>query len=306
MAYVYNKVNWEDLPSTNTPRNATNLGNMDTGIKENNNMLNGTKPMGSIVVDDVKCKNMLNYDLFLLGNISNTGEYQYNTINFVSDYIEVQPNTKYIASANAPQKFFQITEFDSSKTFIQKKSISDVSLNPITTTSNTKYIRVSYNKDNITTMSKQYLEEVEAQLELGEVRTSYTPYKDFENEEVYSTNEIVIGRWIDGKPLYRKTYQTTNIASTNTNIVDITNLNIDTPVRLYGMIISSTGNKFIIPSYDSSATYNIILANLTSIRGRAVLGDGGSIVNAYITIEYTKTTSGTRMLNVVNEEEEDR
>ena len=32
---AYTKVNWEDLPSTNTPLNATNLNKMDTQIKQN-------------------------------------------------------------------------------------------------------------------------------------------------------------------------------------------------------------------------------------------------------------------------------
>lgn len=31
---AYTRVNWEDLPSTNTPRNATNLNKMDKGIKD--------------------------------------------------------------------------------------------------------------------------------------------------------------------------------------------------------------------------------------------------------------------------------
>lgn len=37
----YTRVNWENLPSTNTPVNATNLNKMDLGIKENNNVIGG-------------------------------------------------------------------------------------------------------------------------------------------------------------------------------------------------------------------------------------------------------------------------
>ena len=32
---AYTRVNWEDLPSTNTPINATNLNKMDEGIEDN-------------------------------------------------------------------------------------------------------------------------------------------------------------------------------------------------------------------------------------------------------------------------------
>lgn len=47
---AYTRVNWEDLPSTATPRNATNLNKMDIGIKTNDDKLEGNTSMGNIIV----------------------------------------------------------------------------------------------------------------------------------------------------------------------------------------------------------------------------------------------------------------
>lgn len=51
------KINFENLPSTNTPINATNLNLMQSNVEE---ALSGVEPMGDIVVSDIKCKNYFN------------------------------------------------------------------------------------------------------------------------------------------------------------------------------------------------------------------------------------------------------
>lgn len=48
------KINFEDLPSTNTPLSAENLNSIQSNIED---VFNGNEPMGSIVVDDISCKN---------------------------------------------------------------------------------------------------------------------------------------------------------------------------------------------------------------------------------------------------------
>lgn len=59
----------------------------------------------------------------------------------------------------------------------------------------------------------------------------------FKNNNIYSTSETVVGKWIDGKPIYRKV-----INSTKANIQSlINNLNIDTPIRFDGLADSKYG-----------------------------------------------------------------
>ena len=55
---AYTRINWQDLPSTATPRNATNLNKMDSAIKEHDDKLEGNATMGNVVVDSIRTKNM--------------------------------------------------------------------------------------------------------------------------------------------------------------------------------------------------------------------------------------------------------
>lgn len=56
---AYTKTTWQDLPNQTTPINATNLNNIENGIKTNDDKLLGNAPMGNIVVDSIKSKNVL-------------------------------------------------------------------------------------------------------------------------------------------------------------------------------------------------------------------------------------------------------
>lgn len=51
-----------------------------------------------------------------------------------------------------------------------------------------------------------------------------TARTNINNLSNYSTNEIIIGSWIDGKPLYRKVFNTTTPNANTGTIATITNL----------------------------------------------------------------------------------
>lgn len=63
--------------------------------------------------------------------------------------------------------------------------------------------------------------------------------EDIGGKDVYSTDEQVVGKWIDGKPIYEKTYQFSNISTGNySRPYNITNL---------GDVISLSGMLYSIP-----------------------------------------------------------
>lgn len=71
------------------------------------------------------------------------------------------------------------------------------------------------------------------------------------NKIIYSTKEQEIGKWIDGKKLYRKCLELTSpsAADTNTNIYTITE-NIDTLVDIRGTLYNKGSSyKGSINSY---------------------------------------------------------
>lgn len=110
------------------------------------------------------------------------------------------------------------------------------------------------------------------------------------NLHTYSTDEIRIGTWIDGKPLYRKVYNfsTPSSADVDTVIFSAPN-NIDTMVNLYGMTTTQNA-RFTLNSYYSSTYYTSTYYNPTDgIRmkvGTSLVGRSGVAF-----VEYTKTTN---------------
>ena len=108
----------------------------------------------------------------------------------------------------------------------------------------------------------------------------------------YSTEEQRIGTWIDGKPLYQKTYSVFNY-SDNCYVVDtnLTNLKYKV-IDLHGHVYDDT-NNYSFPYADGIYTVGCYLNNTTGVVYiRALNGDN---VNTnfhvdYITIKYTKLT----------------
>lgn len=106
--------------------------------------------------------------------------------------------------------------------------------------------------------------------------------------EAYSADEVVIGKWIDGKPIYRKMLEGTS-ASNNQRWADIEKIeNLDYLVRGYGTIFKGDSSILgIIPSGDLLIGYN---ENNNGFVG--VYASSSSCYNKKVRffIEYTKTT----------------
>lgn len=103
----------------------------------------------------------------------------------------------------------------------------------------------------------------------------------------YSTEEKVVGTWIDGKPIYKKTFDITsgmqNHSQDGLTVYDypITSLGIDMPVRLVQSIIHTNTWGF----------------TSTPIH---VFGNGGAVCNVSFTKDYIRFTTGN-MQNIGNE-----
>ena len=131
--------------------------------------------------------------------------------------------------------------------------------------------------------------------------------KDGENFSIYSTNEQVVGKWINGKPIYRKCFK--NVAFSNLTVesgrcimstkIDIDN--IDKIISIHGETHTAIGTGYdltsIFPSvniaYDRSIQFcsYVIIANSNYMI--YIAGNNGFIQgNCYIDyiVEYTKTT----------------
>lgn len=96
--------------------------------------------------------------------------------------------------------------------------------------------------------------------------------------EEYSTEEKVIGKWLDGETLYEKTF----IATSKT--IDLSGLNYDTLLITYfGMYVS---NYIMTPYYTSSSDYLKIL--VTDQKQLSMITSHTSFTKAIMVVRYTK------------------
>ena len=114
--------------------------------------------------------------------------------------------------------------------------------------------------------------------------------KTISNDSVYSTEEIVIGKWINNKPLYRKIFNNITMPNNNDVIIPSGLQNIFC-TRLYGMAASNSASITLPDVNTAGITYCIRLVYnymdnniyITSLEDRTAY-------NGFIILEYTKTT----------------
>jgi len=116
--------------------------------------------------------------------------------------------------------------------------------------------------------------------------------KTEENLDIYSTEEQVIGKWIDGKLLYRKVIDVNvnNLSTSNDVSFDCTN--IEQVIEIKG-IMKRFESWEKLPKGTSNSDYLIDIYVYTN-ENKILIAAGNSVINGiskiYLIIEYTKTT----------------
>lgn len=112
----------------------------------------------------------------------------------------------------------------------------------------------------------------------------------FSRSDLYSTDEKIIGQWIDGKPLYQKTIDFGALPNNTTKSVNHNIQNIDYVVNLFGAAYkSSDGVVNTLPCYNRNIYGAELVSNSTSIMV-TTFADRSAFSESYVTIQYTKTT----------------
>lgn len=130
---------------------------------------------------------------------------------------------------------------------------------------------------------------IQAQVVNGYSTSSRDSYScNYVNElSTYSTDEIRVGTWIDGKPIYRKVFNRgNNLSSFNHNIANVDLIWIDSAHSIRKHL---SGNVFnIVGGTNDSAIKLVIYVNDTEVYIDNIGGLAPSEI--YIALEYTKTT----------------
>lgn len=105
----------------------------------------------------------------------------------------------------------------------------------------------------------------------------------------YSTEEQIIGTWIDGKPIYRKVIESSSTGEIKHGISDI-----NCVVKVNASLIRNGGIMNVMPNGIPNDAYYLSIQDIT--KTDVVIGKGSefqgdlAITKIFIIMEYTKTT----------------
>lgn len=122
-----------------------------------------------------------------------------------------------------------------------------------------------------------------------------------DRHNVYSTEEIVIGKWIDGRPIYRITYITTTPSNGDNGVVVVPfNRPEIEMVNYYGQILSvdASNKKYWLPiNYFNGGSTHCYTQIRTDVGIQMTMGQVATRNRScWITLEYVKTTDGASMV----------
>ena len=122
------------------------------------------------------------------------------------------------------------------------------------------------------------------------------------NDEKYSTEEKIVGKWINNKPIYRKVItKTINVAADTLKSIDIANMttdfsNTEEIINISGNICRLENNQqisqvFILNSnHQNSKYYNSCYMSADNTIRIKIYPDSNMTVIIKAVVEYTKTT----------------
>lgn len=119
--------------------------------------------------------------------------------------------------------------------------------------------------------------------------------KLYAKTNTYSTDETIVGRWIDGKPVYRKVVESTTPSTVNSETFIDTNIsNIDQMISIDGIMQTAAGNFTPIGMFSTTKRIYIYYSSeKNKIDIRIIDSEKSSNwcnLPVYFILEYTKTT----------------
>ena len=96
---AYERVNWENLPSTNTPINKTNLNNMENGIAGIDNIVTGSGTVNSNYVSKVEKNSYVKWGKVVSYNFTITIKGTWtNTTQFISGLPKAKNFSRFVGT----------------------------------------------------------------------------------------------------------------------------------------------------------------------------------------------------------------
>lgn len=112
-------------------------------------------------------------------------------------------------------------------------------------------------------------------------------------DNAYSTEEQVVGTWVDGKPIYKKMIEfhfEPESEGTNSYSLDVSHLNIDSFVDLETIVKKGSNMNFSNNFYMADTNFTFIFYRDNSLQFRIGVDAFKETSSGYVILEYTKTT----------------
>ena len=108
----------------------------------------------------------------------------------------------------------------------------------------------------------------------------------------YSTEEQVVGTWLDGKTLYEKTVDCGALPNNGTKNVNHNIANLKRIINFSGCAYRSVGDivNIPLPYVGNNSNLNTVLYVGSTIIGITTFSDRSAFTESYVTLQYTKTT----------------
>ena len=144
-------------------------------------------------------------------------------------------------------------------------------------------VKVADNKNGEVTLSKEQYDSILNRL-------SALENTNLVSNNNYSSEEQVAGKWIDGKPLYRKVYTYTGAITENTKqVLDTVSFDIDRLIKADITTKSSIGTQLLSGTYVEGAVHATAACFDKTNKQFYIISDGSwANMGATVIFEYTK------------------
>ena len=230
----------------------------------------GVNIVGNITTEGITCNNLFDISGVTLNKYLSSvdGATGSSSVTHISNYIKIKANTRYIISYDygtlANESDRSIVYYDDSKSYL--KGVTYVPKSKIIQLYSEQdgYVRFTYDI-NITNIQ----------------------VKQEATNEIYSTNELIIGTWIDGKPLYQKLINVGTLPNATKKTVNHNIANLKYIVGFEGFAYRDDGLSLPLPFVASSIANMIYLtASRTSIE--LTTGVDRTTFSGFVILKYIK------------------
>lgn len=177
------KINFENLPSTNTPLSASNLNTMQSNIEKSVVAVGSTQPSTSEKVWIKKGNNLFNKNLgFINAYINVNAEIiadRYNAL--FNQHIPVKAGETYTVKANQNVFNMYMNFFEADGTFISYQgSATTTQQITVTAPQNAEYALLQFNYDGSTTVTSTIIDSLDLMIVQGQTAGTYEAYVEKE------------------------------------------------------------------------------------------------------------------------------